>query len=107
MGVEKHLVLTQAFQSGVILFCQPGWGRGRGGIEDHPHSLFLGKCEKFVEELIGIFSFPGLDQTLGEFSDADASKSRFQHPVQIFLPEGFVPVLRVVADTQINAFSVN
>ncbi len=89
-----------------VLFRKPGRGRGCGRTEDHLHALFQGQIQETVKKIIGIHTLPGFYQVPGKFRDTDRPKPCLQHPVQVLCPQTAIPVLRVVADTQLYLFSV-
>ena len=89
--------VRQSVQRLRVLFCQPGRRGGSWCTEDHADSFFRTKRKKTVKQVEGIAAFFRLENYPGKFCCPDNTDACFFHPLQIFSPQAFVPLFRIVA----------
>ena len=83
-----------------VLFRQPGRGRRCRGTEDDLHLLLLAEIEEFVEEVKVKVALARLEDCPGKFRHAHGGDPSLLHAAQILAPQGFRPVLGVIAHAQ-------
>ncbi|CCX37628.1 unknown [Clostridium sp. CAG:1013] len=105
--VAAHAVTVQhSVPAGVehlrVFVGQPSGGRGCGGAENNLHTHALRQIQEFIPEIVGEHPLFRFGKAPGKFSDANGGDAVIQHPAQILLPQGFIPVLRVIARPQLQ-----
>ena len=92
----KHAVHGAVEHLGILLR-QPGGGRGGGRTEDDLHAHPGAQIQEAVEEVEGELALVKLKLAPGKLPHPDHRNAAVQHAAQVILPEGFGPVLGVVA----------
>ena len=89
-----------------ILLGQPDRRSRRRGAENDLHTFFLRQLQEGIKKFVGVRSFLRLNLVPRKFRNPDYLDPRLQHPLQIVLPQGRVPMLRIVASSHHEALSV-